>query len=65
MVQQNDPDKLLNYQVLLRAKIGEIVIYSFIVEIYNKQSAATLQKSVHAYSMPKGNRFENRPKYQG
>lgn len=41
------------------------VIYSIILGIFDKQSAATLQKSILVYSMPKANRFGNGPKYQG
>ena len=42
-----------------------MVNISFSVGIYENASAATLQKSVHAYSMPKAERFPNRAKYNG
>jgi hypothetical protein len=35
------------------------------LEIFDKQSAATLQKSILSYSMPKAMRFSNEPKYTG
>lgn len=38
---------------------------SYYLEIYNISSAATLQKSIHAFSMPKAERFRDRPKYNG
>ena len=33
--------------------------------IFDRQSAATLQKSIVAFSMPKANRFSQEPKYSG
>jgi len=33
--------------------------------IFDRQSAATLQKSILAYSMPKADRFNQGPKYSG
>lgn len=41
------------------------VIINLFLEIYDKQSSATLQKSIHVYSMPKANRFGSAPKYSG
>jgi hypothetical protein len=38
--------------------------YSYL-EIFDKQSSSTLQKSIVVYSMPKANRFGNGPKYTG
>ena len=35
------------------------------IGIFDKQSAATLQKSILAYSVPKANRFNSDPKYSG
>lgn len=43
----------------------ETVIYDFKLEIFDKQSSATLQKSILVYSMPKANRFGTGPKYAG
>ena len=37
----------------------------FYLGIFNKQSAATLQKSILVYSIPKANRFGSGPKYAG
>jgi hypothetical protein len=42
-----------------------IVTIDINIEIYDKQSSATLQKSIHVYSVPKANRFTNGPKYSG
>ena len=39
--------------------------YPYSLGIFDKQSAATLQKSILAYSMPKANRFSQEPKYSG
>ena len=39
--------------------------YLLILEIYDKQSSSTLQKSILVYSLPKANRFNNAPKYTG
>ena len=35
------------------------------LEIFDKQSAATLQKSILVYSVPKASRFGHGPKYAG
>ena len=35
------------------------------LEIFDKQSSATLQKSILVYSMPKANRFGSGTKYTG
>ena len=43
----------------------EIVTNMLDVEIFEKQSAATLQKSIHVYSIPKAPRFKNSHKYIG
>lgn len=43
----------------------ETVINIFIIEIFDKQSSSTLQRSILVYSMPKANRFNNAPKYTG
>ena len=56
---------LLNYQVLLILKIMVTVNFYFYLEIFDKKSASTLQKSIVVYSMPKANRFGNGPKYTG
>ena len=42
-------------------KILEMVIINLILDIFDIQSSATLQKSIHAYSMPKEPRFKARP----
>ena len=43
-----------------------IIIYAiFIIEIFDKQSSSTLQKSIHVYSIPKATRFGNGQKYAG
>lgn len=39
--------------------------YIIILEIFQKQSSSTLQKSIHVYSMPRAHRFANGPKYTG
>lgn len=36
-----------------------------ILEIFDKQSSATLQKSILVFSVPKAPRFGNGPKYAG
>jgi hypothetical protein len=56
---------LLNYQVLLILKIMVTVNFYFYLEIFDKKSSSTLQKSIVVYSMPKANRFGNGPKYTG
>ncbi len=38
---------------------------NFNIEIFDKQSSATLQKSIHVFSMPKADRFNSGPKYSG
>lgn len=44
----------------------EIVIFLLHIGIFDKQSAATLQKSILVYSMPKADRFATHgPKYVG
>lgn len=58
-------EMLLNYQVLLILKIMVTVNFYFYLEIFDKKSASTLQKSIVVYSMPKANRFGNGPKYTG
>jgi hypothetical protein len=40
------------------------VIHLFYLEIYDNQSATTMQKSIHSYSVPKGPRFVGM-KYNG
>lgn len=37
----------------------------YYLEIYDIQSSATLQKSIHAYSMPKEPRFRSKPIPEG
>ena len=46
-------------------KTTEIVNSSINLEIYDKQSTATLQNSILVYSMPKASRFNSGPKYSG
>lgn len=46
-------------------EITEIVILKFNIEIFDKQSSATLQKSIHVFSVPKADRFSSGPKYSG
>ncbi len=46
-------------------KTMEIVNYLLNTEIYDKQSSATLQKSILVYSMPKAHRFGSGAKYAG
>lgn len=46
-------------------EIMEIVIIKFNIEIFDKQSSATLQKSIHVFSVPKADRFSSGPKYSG
>lgn len=43
----------------------ETVINLSYLEIFEKQSSSTLQRSILVYSMPKANRFNNGPKYTG
>ena len=49
----------------IKAKILEIVKILNHLGIFDKQSSATLQTSIHVYSMPKGNRFGSGAKYAG
>jgi hypothetical protein len=46
-------------------EISVIVFYFYNLEIFDKQSSATLQKSILVYSMPKASRFGSGPKYCG
>ena len=39
--------------------------FILIIEIYEKQSSSTLQKSIVAYSLPKAHRFASGPEYTG
>ena len=55
----------LNYLPLLIAKILVIVMINLILGIFDKQSSATLQKTILVYSIPKAQRFSSGPKYAG
>lgn len=46
-------------------KILETVNHIFNLGIYDKQSSATLQKSILVFSVPKAPRFGSGPKYAG
>ena len=55
----------LDFLRLWILKILETVSNILVVEIFEKQSAATLQKSIHVYSIPKAPRFKSSQKYIG
>ena len=44
---------------------GSNSLYNMDLDIYDIQSSATLQKSIHAYSMPKEPRFKSKPIPEG
>jgi hypothetical protein len=46
-------------------KISEIVKFLLTLGIFEKQSSATLQKSILVFSVPKAPRFGSGPKYAG
>ena len=61
-----DQSIVLDYlKLVIFQEILEIVFYLNNLEIFDKQSSATLQKSILVYSMPKAPRFGSGPKYCG
>ena len=57
--------RIVSSCLLLNIGISGIVSFYLLLEIFDKQSSSTLQKSIHVYSIPKANRFGHGPKYAG